>query len=232
MKSAVNFSLSLVVALVALLPARANAEIYTFSYCLENNSGVCETVASQIHVEVTESAEAGWVNFTFTNEIGIQSSVTDLYFDATGFLTTMKIVGESAGVNFTAGSASPPDVPGGGSAIPPFEVSSSLVADSDPPAEANGINALGESLTISFQMSSGIDFSQVIAALDLGPNTDEGIRIAAHVQGVGINGQSDAMICCTGGDDVFPSPEPASMMLFGIAALGAAYRLRRRNAAL
>src|SRR5687768_14867264 len=112
MKSAVNFSLSLVVALVALLPATASAESYTFSYCLENNSGLCESLASQLKIEVTESAEAGWVNFTFTNDIGIQSSITDLYFDATGFLTTMKIVGESAGVNFTAGSASPPDVPG------------------------------------------------------------------------------------------------------------------------
>ncbi len=232
MKSAVNFSLSLVVALVALLPARANAETYTFSYCLENNSGLCETVASQIQVEVTESAEAGWVNFTFTNDIGIASSVTDLYFDASGFLAKMKIVGESAGVNFTAGSASPPSVPGAGSATPPFEVSSSLMADSDAPAQPNGINALGESLTISFKMETGIDFSEVIAALDLGPDTDEGIRIAAHVQGVG-SGQSDTMICCTGGGDSgFPSPEPASLSLFGIAALAAAYRLRRRHAAL
>lgn len=230
MKSAVKLSLSLVVALVAFLPARASAEVYTFSYCLENNSGLCETVADQIQVEVTESAEAGWVNFTFTNNIGIQSSVTDLYFDATGFLTQMKILYESDGVNFTAGSASPPTVPGAGSATPPFEVSSSLMADSDAPAQPNGINAVGESLTISFKMANNIDFGEVIAAIDLGPGTDQGIRIAAHVQGVGL-GQSDTMICCSsGGDDPgFPSPEPATMSLFGLAAVAAASRLRKRQ---
>ena len=87
---------------MGLTPTKAEAYTYTFSYCLENNSGLCETVASQLKVEVTESSEDGWVNFTFTNDVGIQSSVTDLYFDADGYFSTMKIVGESAGVDFRA----------------------------------------------------------------------------------------------------------------------------------
>lgn len=231
MRSALKASLALFATLVVLLPARAEAETYTFSYCLENNSGLCESLASQLKVEVTEAADDGWVNFTFTNEVGIQSSLTDLYFDADGFLTKMKIIGESSGVDFTAGSATPPDVPGGGDATPEFVVSTSLVADSNPPAQPNGINAAGEYLTISFKMAQDVSFEEIVEALNLGPNTDEGIRIAAHVQGVGPRGESDSLICCDGFDNVTPSPEPASMALFGLAALGAAYQARRRRAA-
>jgi hypothetical protein len=228
MKSAFGFGLALAAAMVALLPARAEAESYTFSYCLEDNSGLCDSLASQLKVEVEEAAD-GWVEFTFTNDIGIQSSITDLYFDASGFLTKMKITGESSGVDFSAGSANPPSVPGGGSATPEFVVSTSLVADSDPPSQPNGINATGEYLTISLKMATGVTFAEVVDALDMGPDTDAGIRIAAHVQGVGPGGESDSLICCTpNGDPVTPTPEPAILALFGIGLFAVGFHVRRK----
>lgn len=223
-----RFYLAFATFMVFLLPARAGAETYTFSYCLENNSGLCEDIASQLKVEVTQAADDNWVNFTFTNEVGITSSITDLYFDATGFLTKMRIVDESPGVDFELG-ANPSEVPGAGQAEPDFMVSTSLSADSEPPRKENGINADGESLTITFKMAQGVTFQEVIDALNLGPDTDEGIRIAAHIQGVGPNGDSDSLICCTPGENVFPSPEPAALALFGMGLFAVGLRVRRKK---
>ena len=229
MKSAVRFGLALITAIVVLLPARAEAETYTFSTCFDNNSGVCSELASQLLVEVTQSAD-GYVEFTFTNEIGIKSSITDIYFDADGYLSNMVISGYSDGVSFTAGSGSPSLPPGGSDATPPFVVTSSLLADSDSPKVAkNGINSADEYLTLQFQITDNQSFAQIIAAIEEGINEGDGIRIAAHVQAIGSNGESDTFICCTGGGT--PSPEPASMALFGLLAVGAAYRLRRRGSA-
>jgi len=228
MTSASRFGLAVAFAIIALLPARAEAVSYTFSHCLENNSGLCDSLASQLKVEVTDAGD-GWVNFTFTNEIGIQSSITDLYFDASGYLTKMKIVAESSGVDFSAGQASPGDVPGGGGATPEFVVSTSLAADSDPPTQPNGINATGEYLTISFKMAPGRTFADVIEALNMGPNTDEGIRIAAHVQGVGPQGESDSLICCDGLHNGTPAAEPAVLALFGLGLFAVGFRARRRR---
>jgi hypothetical protein len=224
-----RFFLAFATLMVFLLPARAGAETYTFSYCLENNSGLCEDIASQLKVEVTLAAvDEPWVNFTFTNEVGITSSITDLYFDATGFFDKMKILTESAGVNFELG-ANPSEVPGAGEAEPDFVVSTSLSADSEPPRTENGINADGESLTISFKMAQGVTFDEVIDALNLGPGSDEGIRIAAHLQGVGPNGESDSLICCTPGENVIPSPEPAVLALFGMGLFAVGLRIRRKK---
>lgn len=226
MYSALKLIPALIVAAVLVLPARAEAISYTFTGCFDNNSGLCSELAPQLQIEVTDVG-GQWVEFTFTNDVGIASSITAIYFDADGFLKNMSISEESSGVDFVAGGANPDNPPGGGSAIPPFEVTHSLLAGATPPPAANGINSASEYLTVRFKRD-GVSFDQIIAALEAGPNTADGIRIAAHVQGIGPNGASDTFICC-GGENVTPAPEPAIMALFGIGLLALAARARRRK---
>jgi hypothetical protein len=223
-----GFALALVFAGGALLPAPAEAISYSFTSCFDNNSGLCSELAPQLQVEVTTAA-GNSVDFTFTNEIGIASSITDIYFDADGFLKNMTVVGQSAGVDFAPG-ANPGDPPGGSQASPAFEVTHTLLASANPPSADNGINSTSESLTVRFKIQGGQSFDDIIAALNAGPDTADGIRIAAHVQGIGPNGDSDTFICCTGGDNV-SVPEPALMALFGIGLFAVAARARRRKSA-
>jgi len=221
---------------LALIPAAAEAAPYTFSSCISsNNSGLCASLPSQLKVDVT-AAGSGYVDFKFTNDIaggGIASSITALYFDATGFLTSISVLGESAGVDFKTTRVSPPDVPSANGADPDFVVTEPLKADTVSPTSPNGINAAGEYLTLRMAIAVGKTFDDVKAALDLGPTTDAGIRIAAHVQAIGTGGQSDSVICCSavGGPPPPSIPEPATLALFGLTALGTAYRVRQRRAA-
>lgn len=226
-----GFGLVLAVAAVMALPARAAAESYTFSYCFDNNSSVCSEIASQITVDVTD-AGGGKVNFEFQNNVGEPSSITAIYFDAGGFLSNVSIVSEQGGADFTEGSASPENPPGGENAIPPFETTASLLADANHPKPQKGLNSADDGLTLQFDIENGLTFADIIAALELGPNEGDGIRIAAHVQGIGPGGRlSDTFICCNpgsgGGNGGSPTPEPAMLSLFGLAAVGAARRLRR-----
>lgn len=214
--------LAIAFAIGALLPGRAEAVSYTFTNCFDNNSGQCSALAPQLKVEVTSAGE--YVDFTFTNEVGISSSITDIYFDADGFLTDMTIQAESTGVDFEPGT-SPAEPPGGNTAIPPFEVTHSLLTGATAPPSQNGIDSDSEFLTVRFKLD-GVSFDQIIAALEAGPNTANGIRIAAHVQGIG--NESDTFICCTPGDD-FSAPEPAMMALFGLGLFVVAARARRRR---
>jgi hypothetical protein len=227
MISRLGFGLALVVAVGVLMPARAEAVSYTFTNCFDNNSGLCSELAPQLQVEVTD-AEGPWVEFTFTNVVGISSSITDIYFDADGFLKQMTIYDESEGVDFEPGT-NPSEPPGGNQAIPPFEVTHSLLAGATAPPSQNGINSASEYLTVRFKRD-GVSFDQIIAALEAGPNTASGIRIAAHVQGIGPGGSSDTFICCTGGDNV-SVPEPAMVALFGLGLFAVAVRAGRRKSA-
>jgi hypothetical protein len=212
--------------LIPLLPAAAQAETYTFDACITSNYSGCATVAGQITVEVTQTT-AGFVDFKFMNTATVESSITALYFDATGFLTSLAIKEESSGVDFKTTNVAPPEVPGSGTWVPQFSVTSGLSTDTISPKAPNGINEAGEFLTLQMGLAAGKTFTDIINALNLGSETDA-LRIAAHVQGLP-KGQSDSIICCTGGGGT-PSPEPASISLFGLIALGAAYKLRRREA--
>jgi hypothetical protein len=223
MTSVLRLACALTFGVLILLPARAEAVSYTFTTCFDNNSGLCSELAPQLQVEVTD-AGGPWVEFTFTNAVGISSSITDIYFDADGFLKNMTIYDESDGVDFEPGT-SPPQPPGGNQAIPPFEVTHSLLAGATAPPAQNGIDSATEFLSVRFKRD-GVSFDQIIAALEAGPNTADGIRIAAHVQGIG--NASDTFICC--GGENFSAPEPALMALFGIGLFAVAARARRRKA--
>ena len=133
--------LSLLAVALLVAPAQANPS-YGFTR-ITNNADA--NVASQLLVVVTD-AGGGYVDFKFTNNVGIGSSITDIYFDDGSLLGISSIYDSGGGVSF-AGPASPSNLPGG-SAINFHTSAGAFSADSDTPIEANGVNAAGEWVSI------------------------------------------------------------------------------------
>jgi hypothetical protein len=190
----------------------ARADSYGF-YRITSNSP--SDVAQQLSVDVS-SAGSGLARFRFLNSAEIVSSITDIYFDAATWLSIDSLIG-SAGVAFSP-NASPPDLPGGNNATPPFVATVGLTADSDPPPFHNGIDSSSEYLDVLLAYDDGSwAFSDILAGLD-----DGSMRVGVHVQGIGPEGQSDSFIN-------YPNPVPApGAAILGLVGLSIASRAGRR----
>jgi hypothetical protein len=204
--------------ILAVLPSQGQADYETYHfYDLTNNGN--PDVGSQLTVQVADEGlgtgggvTATQVLFKFTNPVGIASSICDVYFDD-GTLLGIAAIRQSAGVAFNT-PATPADLPGGNNAVPPFEVTDQFSADSDPPAQPNGVNAAGEWLGIVFDLQSSKTYADVIAALG-----DGSLRIGLHVQAIGPGGGSDSYVNRV--------PVPAAFLL-GMLGLGyAGMKLRK-----
>jgi hypothetical protein len=194
-----------VIAVCALGLGASRASSATLGFACVTNSiaGDCAIGASQLSVEVTDVG-GGQVLFTFNNAGPAASSIADVYFDD-GALLAISFILNSPGVSFSQG-ASPPDLPGGSNASPPFTVTAGFSADSDPPTQPNGVNP-GEALGIRFTLQPGMSFLDVLD--DLGDGT---LRAGIHLQGL-----------ATGGSEGFvstPLPESGTLTLIGMAAAG------------
>jgi len=193
---------------VVAVPGADAGVIYGF-YCLTDTNPI-NAVAGEAQLTVEVNAVGlNQVSFTFANAGPLAMSITDVYFDDGSLLGIASIV-EGPGVAYSQ-NATPPNLPGGNTANPPFQVTAGFSADSDPPAQPNGVNP-GEFLVITFNLINGQTFNDVITELD----TADELRIGIHVQGF-----SD------GGSESFINvPAPGSMGLLALA-VGVAARRRR-----
>ena len=141
---------------------------------ITGNSIADAATAGQYSVEVNDSAGAGKVQFIFRNSGPAASSITDVYFDDGTLLGIASVVG-GPGVDFSQG-ASPGDLPGGTPVG--FDATAGFTADSNPPAQPNGVNP-GETLWIVFDLINGKTVGDTILALNSGVD----LRIGIHVQG-------------------------------------------------
>jgi hypothetical protein len=201
-------------ATVALISGACSASAlatvtYSFNNITANSLADAAAGEAQCFVDV-DPVGATQVSFTFRNNGPLAMSITDVYFDD-GTLLGIASVVNFPGVSFTQG-ASPPNLPGGNLASPPFVTTAGFLADSNPPAQPNGINP-GEQLQIIFDLIGGNTYADTIDALDGG----SALRIGIHVQGFA-GGGSESFI-----NNV---PTPGSIVLLGLGGLLASRRRR------
>jgi hypothetical protein len=194
-----------VLLLMALLVSSAAYAIpYGFYNITNNNIADAGIGEAQLSVDVTDAGN-NQVLFTFLNAGPYASSICDVYFQD-GPLLGIASITNATGVSFSQ-YASPGNLPGGNAVN--FVTTEGFSADSDAPAQPNGVNP-GESLGITFSLINESSFEDVIASI----NTGE-LRIGIHVQGFA-SGASESYV------NTAPVPEPATMLLLGTGLLGLA----------
>ena len=203
-----NISRPLVGILLMLGSLTANAATISFTQITSNGD---TNVSSQLTADV--SASGSNILFTFYNNVGIASSIKDIYFDFgnTNFFSSVSndlllLAGESAGVSYSDGS-NPPVLPGGNGSPLFFSVDASGGTTSP----ALGIDVSGEFAAFLGTTISGITLSDVLAGIDSGA-----FRLGLHVQAIdqlaNVSGQSESYINTV--------PVPAAGWLFSTALLG------------
>ena len=225
---------SLVLVFVFVLSTEARADLYTYGFENITNNNVADAAIgeAQLFVDVTPYYPypgKEQVLFTFRNEGPEASSICDVYFDDGALLGPPIILDSESdpayfGVDFEPG-ASPGNLPGGNTMLPPFQVTAGFLADSDPPAQPNGVNP-GESLGILFNLKT-VDnyiytFADVITAINLGftdPWNTDSIRIGIHVQGFAHSGSESFVL----------TPTPGALLLGSIGIGMVIARCRKRK---
>jgi hypothetical protein len=204
---------SIIVSFMFINTMSAKADIYTYNfYNITNNSYL--DLGDQLRVVVTDSGN-DQILFTFYNDIGIKSSICDIYFDDNSdCLNSLESIINGTGVSFDS-PAHPKNLPGG----VPFAFYADFSADSDSPVSHNGINSSTESLGLLFNLTSGNSYSDVINAL-----ASECLRIGLHIQAIGYCDKSDSYINDPGNQNVVPVPGAALLGFLGISLAGVKLR--------
>lgn len=200
--------------------AAAHAGTTSLSFFQIPSSNGNVDISSQLEVLVDAVAgDPGSVDFTFSNNIGVDSAVSEVYFDdAAGVLSSGSLFSQT-GASFSYGSAAPPDLPGGNSISPQFNVTSDFKADAQGPP-SRGLSTASDQLVLRFSLASMTGLSDVMSALESGD-----LRIGMHVKSIGDNGGSDSYVSLAP-TAIIPTPAAAGL---GALGLGGVVGVRRRR---
>ena len=201
---------SLVACFVAgVLASSARADIYPFEIFTDN--GNHENY--DLYVEVTDGGlvdSVSLVNFTFYNDSELYSSIARIYFD-NGALEEMVEIINGPGTGFSQ-FAAPHNIPAARQLDPVFETTDGFSFVSDPARPHNGVDHIGEWVTVAFSIAEGSTFENVISQLN-----NSTLRVGIHIIGLGPEDGSESAVTV---------PEPATVCLLGFGTLGL---LRRRR---
>lgn len=186
--------------------------VFAATYHFTRVTNNATDISQQLAVEITESM--GGALFTFTNNVGIDSSLTEIYFDmgTTSLFSNISVFADSGdGVAFD-NSPSPVNLPGGEG----IDFMTHYGGDAIGPMK-NGVNTADEWVSFFGVYDTG-SYAGLLSALALGD-----FRIGLHVQGIGgSDGDSEGYVNTV--------PLPAAAWLFGSALLGLGAIARRRKA--
>lgn len=216
-----SHQVSLCAATLAVASAAQASSIDIFFGRITNNN--VQNPGSQFKAVLSDvSGQPNKVTFTFTNNVGIASSISEIYYDdrAPLQLLTLQTPLTQVGCNFTPGGANPGNLPGGNVLSPAFNAVQAFSADAQGnPSE--GIDTAADSLTMTFTLQGGASFATVVNAISNGT-----LRIGLHVRAIGTQGGSDSFV----NGNFVPVP-PAAMaggaLMAGLLGIGA---IRRRRA--
>lgn len=193
--------------------AHAASLAYEFNR-VSNNSA--EDLGRQLGMLVTE--QPGGALFTFSNRLGVPSSITDIYFDDAqpGLFRSIAYHADSGvGVSFDS-QAAPANLPGGNAIGFLAGYSGDANAQSLEGGVAtkgvmkNGVNNPDEWVSFLGLWANAGSFDGLIAAF-----ADGHFRVGLHVQAIGLAGQSDSYV-----SQPSPVPLPAAVWLFASALFG------------
>jgi len=212
----------LVLCTLAVMATQTQADLATYTFFNITNNAGNPDVGAQLQMQVLSDTEAGFlgdpgqVQFNFSVLPGPEfATIGAIYFDD-GALSALTDVFNGPGVSFTQDAiqaVDPPDLPGGDSIFPVFDVTGNFAADRDSGQGgiANGIDP-GESLSILFDVEGSFD--DVIS--DLGSGA---LRVGLHVQRLGTN--------ANGGDSYVNVPLPGAVLLGMLGLVAAGRKLRQ-----
>ncbi|MCB2193454.1 MAG: PEP-CTERM sorting domain-containing protein [Deltaproteobacteria bacterium] len=158
------------------------------------------------------------VQLTFSNLSGIESVVSEIYFqDLNGLVARYEILNDqnTGTVEFNEG-ATPGSLPGGQD----IAFSTSYAMSADAPSPKYGINP-NETLTIYVDLSEGVTVATLLSALQGGS-----VLVGAHVQSIA--GDASESYVSGGGGGGAAAPEPGTMALMGSGLL-AGWLVRRKR---
>ncbi len=212
---------TLAVIATAAITSIASAASMDYSFFNITNNGGAD-LSGQLNLNVATTGDASMVDFTFTNNVGIISSVAEVYFDdgnPAGSLFSAFILAQGDST-FVYGAASPGDLPGGNALADPFVVSAGFLADHNSGGPTTGLDTAADFLTIRATLQAGMDYADVLSRFASGD-----LRVGLHIISIDPQGGSDSYV--TGGDPppIIPLPTTAAMGIVGM--VGLASRRRR-----
>ena len=171
-------------------------------YCLTNNSGSCSSLATNFSWSFNDGLDRLTIS---NNGLTAQPYIGNIYFDYGNNMDVISASGTGVSGTLKPGG----NLPSSNAASPTF--SSDEFFDLTSPGSTNGVNG-GESVTFQLSALSAADFAS------------GAFRVGIHVQGIGAQGQSEALVNVA----AIPEPETYALMLAGLAAVGFMARRRRQ----
>jgi hypothetical protein len=220
-------------ALLSGMSLAASAATFLFTPITAPNNTVLQRLGNQLTMEVTDGG-ADNVVFSFTNNGGIESSLSRVYFDdsPSNLFASFSVANQSPGVNF-AMNANPPNLTRG--ELWPWGFFATDSAAAVRPRFTNGISnssdTPGETLSLVGFLNTGVTFADVLTSLTAGsPSAGQFLRVGLRVIGIDqFNDSGSASFLDVGTGTPVPIPESSTfgMLLAGLGLITAIARRRQ-----